>query len=221
MKAMILAAGLGRRMGVLTQELPKPLLSIEGRPLIDYHLQALAAAGVTEVVINLHHLGERIQQFVGTGEHWDIRVTYSHEEQLLETGGGILQALPLLGNEPFWLVNGDIATDFDFSQFRRETENHAHLVLVDNPPHHPQGDFVLASDGQVGLAGGQRYTYSGIALLRAELFAHKQPGAFALGTLLKEQVKLGLVSGERYQGRWSDIGTPERLQQQRRTSSYR
>ncbi len=217
MKAMILAAGLGRRMGALTQTMPKPLLAVDGRPLIDYHLQALATAGVAEVVINLHHLADQIEQFVGSGKRWGVSVTYSREPQLLETGGGILQALPLLGQEPFWLVNGDIYTDFDFSLFRRKMTKHAHLVLVPNPPHHPEGDFVLGSDGQLGLAGGQKHTYSGIALLSAKLFAHRQPGVFGLGALLKEHAQLGFISGELHQGRWSDIGTPDRLMHQRQT----
>jgi N-acetyl-alpha-D-muramate 1-phosphate uridylyltransferase len=214
MKAMILAAGLGRRMGSLTKHTPKPLLRVGGLPLIDYHLQALALAGVDRVIINLHHLGQQIQQYVGTGERWGLHIDYSPEPELLETGGGIFQALPLLGCEPFWLVNGDIRTDFDFRKFPRHAKKPAHLVLVPNPSHHPEGDFALDAQGQVSLLGQQKLTYSGIALLERELFKKCSAGAFPLGPVLKSAANLGQVSGQRHAGFWSDIGTQERLEAQ-------
>ena len=212
MKAMILAAGKGERLRPLTLHTPKPLVRVAGVPLIEYHLRALAAAGFAELVINHAWLGRQIEEHLGDGARFGLRIAYSAEGEPLETGGGIFQALPLLGDEPFVLVNGDIFTDYPFAELRRPLQGLAHLVLVDNPPHHAQGDFRL-EDGRVGeLDGaGTGLTYSGLAVLSPALFTGCQPGAFKLAPLLRRAMTAGLVSGERYAGRWVDVGTHERL----------
>ena len=216
MKAMILAAGRGERMRPLTDATPKPLLEVGGKPLIVWTLRALARSGVTEVVINLAHLGEKIEQALGDGSKWDVRIRYSHEPPgALETAGGIAQALPLLGSAPFLLVNGDVYTDYPFGSLtaRRVLSDGtlAHLVLIDNPPHHPAGDFGLV-DGQLTLDANTRCTYSGIGVYDPALFAGIARGARCqLAPLLKTEIPRGHVSGEHYRGRWIDIGTPERL----------
>ena len=210
MKAMILAAGRGERMRPLTDTTPKPLLKVAGRPLIEYHLERLAAADVTEVVINHAWLGEQIETALGTGERWGLRISYSPELQPLETGGGILQALPLLGDEPFLVVNGDVWCDYPFQRLPVQPDGIAHLVLVDNPSHLPQGDFALR-DGRLYSAGERRLTYSGIGVYRAELFDGCTRGRFPLAPLLHSAVREGSIAGELYTGRWVDVGTPERL----------
>lgn len=212
MKAMILAAGRGERMRPLTDTTPKPLLRAAGKPLIVYHLEALAAAGFTEVVINHAHLGEQIEQFVGDGSRYGLAIHYSHEEQALETGGGIFRALPLLGETPFVVINGDVWTDYPYSRLRQLVVERAHLVMVDNPPQHPAGDFVLRQ-GRVLEGEGERLTFSGIGVYHPSLFAACSAGAFPLAPLLREAMQAGAVSGEHYHGRWFDIGTPERLAQ--------
>ena len=212
MRAMILAAGKGERMRPLTLNTPKPLIPVAGVPLIEYHLGALARAGFTEVVINHAWLGEKIEAHVGNGERFGLQVTYSRETQPLETGGGIFQALKYLGDEPFVVVNGDIWTDYDFAALRRPLAGLAHLVLVPNPEHHPEGDFLLA-DGQVQLPSTSvdTLTYSGIAVLHPKLFADSAAGAFKLAPLLRFAMRDGDVSGEQFDGHWIDVGTPERL----------
>lgn len=212
MRAMILAAGKGERMRPLTLNTPKPLIPVAGVPLIEYHLGALARAGFTEVVINHAWLGEKIEAHVGNGERFGLQVTYSRETQPLETGGGIFQALKYLGDEPFAVVNGDIWTDYDFSALRRPLAGLAHLVLVPNPEHHPEGDFLLA-DGRVQLPSTSvdTLTYSGIAVLHPKLFADSAAGAFKLAPLLRFAMRDGDVSGEPFDGHWIDVGTPERL----------
>jgi len=206
---MILAAGRGERMRPLTDHTPKPLLQVGGRALIEYHLNAVAAAGITEVVINHAHLGEQIEAVLGDGHHYGVTISYSHEREALETGGGIFKALPLLG-DTFLVVNGDIWCDYDYTQLPRELSGLAHLLLVDNPEHNPEGDFVL-TDGVVSSSGGDRLTFSGIGLYRAELFAGCEAGAFPLAPMLREAMGRGMVSGEFYGGRWVDVGTPQRL----------
>lgn len=209
---MILAAGRGERMRPLTDHTPKPLLPVAGQPLIIHHLRALRAAGITELVINTGHLGERLPAALGDGRDWDVRITWSPEPpEALETGGGIFQALPLLGAEPFLVVNGDIWTDYPFACLPAAIPDLAHLVLVDNPPHHPTGDFALAADGRVMETDTARLTYSGISVLRPELFAGCAPGRFPLGPLLRRAMGRNQVSGEHYPGDWRDIGTPQRL----------
>ncbi|QFT24121.1 D-glycero-alpha-D-manno-heptose 1-phosphate guanylyltransferase [Pseudomonas sp. THAF187a] len=212
MKAMILAAGKGERLRPLTLHTPKPLVRAAGVPLIEYHLRALAAAGFSELVINHAWLGQQIEDHLGDGSRFGVSIRYSPEGEPLETGGGIFKALPLLGDEPFLVVNGDIFTDYAFAQLRKPLAGLAHLVLVDNPAHHPQGDFLLTG-GQVsdGQGVGERLTYSGLAVLSPQLFVGCEPGAFKLAPLLRQAMARGLVSGERHAGRWIDVGTHERL----------
>lgn len=210
MKAMILAAGRGERMRPLTDRLPKPLLPAGGRPLIEYHLSALAEAGVGQIVINHAWLGERIEQALGDGSRWGVTLRYSPEQEGLETGGGIFNALPLLGEEPFIVVNGDVWCRYPFARLPQEPAGLAHLVLVENPPHHAEGDFVLQGD-RVRAEGEPRLTYSGIAVLRPELFNGCSAGRFPLAPLLRRAMRGGRVSGEYYPGEWVDVGTPDRL----------
>lgn len=212
MKAMILAAGKGERMRPLTLHTPKPLVPVAGVPLIEYHLRALAAAGITEVVINHAWLGEQIEAHLGDGSRWGLSIRFSAEGEPLETGGGIFKALPLLGDEPFVLVNGDIWTDYDFSRLTCAPQGLAHLVLVDNPGHHGAGDFRLAG-GQVqdGAGADDTLTFSGISVLHPALFDGCQPGAFKLAPLLRQAMASGQVSGEHFTGHWVDVGTLERL----------
>ncbi|QXH35411.1 N-acetylmuramate alpha-1-phosphate uridylyltransferase MurU [Pseudomonas muyukensis] len=212
MKAMILAAGKGERMRPLTLHTPKPLVPAAGKPLIEYHLEALARAGITEVVINHAWLGQQIEDHLGDGQRFGLSIRYSPEGEPLETGGGIFKALPLLGEAPFLLVNGDIWTDYDFARLQAPLPGLAHLVLVDNPGHHDRGDFRL-TDGQVrdGDAAPGTLTYSGISVLDPALFDGCQPGAFKLAPLLRQAMAEGRVSGEHYSGQWVDVGTLERL----------
>lgn len=211
MKAMILAAGKGERLRPLTLHTPKPLVRAGGVPLIEYHLRAIRSAGIDDVVINHAWLGQQIEDYVGDGRRWGLNIRYSPEGEPLETGGGIFRALPLLGDEPFLVVNGDIWVDFDFGSLTKPLEGLAHLVLVDNPPHHPGGDFALV-DGQVQDNAAQpRLTYSGIAVLHPQLFAGCTEGAFKLAPLLRDAMAKGRVTGERFAGRWVDVGTHERL----------
>ncbi|WP_018864600.1 MULTISPECIES: N-acetylmuramate alpha-1-phosphate uridylyltransferase MurU [Thioalkalivibrio] len=214
MRAMILAAGRGERMRPLTDHCPKPLLPVAGRPLIAYTLERLARAGYRTVVINTAHLGEQIRETLGR-KYAGMRLLYSEEpEGALETAGGIRQALPLLGDEPFLVVNGDVWCEHPLhppaKRLLTESGRLAHLVLVDNPAHHPQGDFRL-SDGRVSLGQGTPLTFSGIGWYHPALFADLPEGRRPLGPLLREVIDGGRVSGEHYQGDWRDIGTPERL----------
>jgi len=212
MKAMILAAGKGERMRPLTLTTPKPLVCAGGVPLIVYHLRALAKAGFREVVINHAWLGQQIEDYLGDGAAFGLSIVYSPEGEPLETGGGIFRALPLLGNQPFLVVNADIWSDYPFARVPRSIAGLAHLVLVDNPPHNPQGDFALAGDvAGEGAAGAPKLTYSGIAVLHPHLFAGCNAGAFKLAPLLRQAMQQGLVSGEHFSGHWVDVGTHERL----------
>ena len=214
MKAMILAAGRGERMRPLTDHIPKPLLEVAGKSLIEHRIHHLRAAGIQDLVINVGYLGEQIQARFGDGRAFGVQIRYSIEPpEALETGGGILQALPLLGSAPFIVINADVWTDYPLQQLPAKLVGLAHLVLVDNPPQHPTGDFAL-SDGQAGQianTGGARLTFSGISLLRPELFKHCTAGRFSMIPLLRQAAEQGLVSGEHYRGQWQDIGTPERL----------
>ena len=212
MKAMILAAGKGERMRPLTLHTPKPLVRAGGVPLIEYHLRALLAAGFHDVVINHAWLGQQVEDHVGDGQRFGLSIRYSPEGEPLETGGGIFRALPLLGDAPFAVINADIWTDYDMSALRRPLTGLAHLVLVDNPAHHPAGDFALL-DGQVrdGQPGTARLTYSGMAILHPRLFAGCQDGAFKLAPLLRAAMAEGQVTGEHFRGQWVDVGTHERL----------
>ena len=213
MKAMILAAGRGERMRPLTDHTPKTLLEVAGRPLLHYHLDAIAKAGVKDVVINLSWLGEQIRDALADGGERNLNVLFSEEgHPPLETGGGIFRALPMLGPDPFVVINGDVWCDFPLDKLALADDDLAHLVLVDNPAHHPHGDFMLC-DGRVLDDNNKkpRLTFSGIGMYRPELFADCADGAFSLIPVLKAAMDRGLVSGRYYSGAWMDIGTPERL----------
>lgn len=215
MKAMILAAGRGERMRPLTDHTPKPLLEAGGKPLIVHLIEGLRTAQFIDIVINHAHLGEQIEAALGDGAQWGVRIRYSAEGQALETAGGLAKALPLLNDEPFIAVNGDIYCEFDFSSLRERQLNNdlAHLVLVDNPAQHPRGDFAL-QDGRVHNSGPHMLTFSGIGLYRPALFASIPSGAKAgLAPLLRAECERQRVSGEHHTGVWRDIGTPERLAQ--------
>lgn len=211
MKAMLLAAGKGERMRPLTEHTPKPLLRAGGKRLIEYHLHALRRSGITEIVINLSWLGEQIEQTIGTGAAYGVSILYSNEgPQPLETAGGIIAALPLLGDAPFLVVNADIWTDYDFSQLPTVLAGLAYLVLVDNPSHHPQGDFALQQE-QVVNTGSRLLTYSGIGVYHPGMFTGLAPGIRPLAPLLRAAIERGDVQGTHYRGRWHDVGTPQRL----------
>lgn len=213
MKAMILAAGRGERLRPHTDHTPKPLLPVAGKPLIQHHIEALVAAGITELVINHAWLGDQIEATLGDGTPFGANIRYSAEgAAALETGGGIFRALSLLGDEPFLVVNGDVVTDFDFRRLPQRPAGLAHLVLVPNPPHHPAGDFAL-NGGQVAASGEPLWTFSGIAVYHPRLFAGCHDGAFPLAPLLRQAMAEGQVTGELYQGLWIDVGTEQRLQE--------
>ena len=208
---MVLAAGRGERLRPLTDLTPKPMLLVRGKPLVVWHLEALARAGVREVVINLSWLGESIRRGLGGGEPLGLRIHYSEEPAgALEVGGGILRALPLLGTAPFIVVNGDTFTDLDFARLEIEPAALAHLVLVPNPDHHPRGDFVLQGR-DVSVGAGPRLTYAGIGVYRPELFANRAPGRFPLLPLLQGAITARRLTGERYDGLWADVGSVQRL----------
>ena len=231
MKVMILAAGLGKRMLPLTRHTPKPLLKVAGKPLIVFHLERLHRAGFKEVVINTAHLGEQIEASLGNGEDYGLSIRYSHENPSLETAGGIINALPLLGEEPFLIINGDVWCDLPLVSLlscgQYLSDKHlAHLVLVNNPSHNTGGDFILdrsslvdgfkdafslknkATDAQEAA-----YTYSGICVLSPKLFDGYPAGSRPLAPLLRAAIERGNVSGQLYQGSWCDVGTPERLKE--------
>ena len=214
MKAMVLAAGRGERMRPLTDHIPKPLLAVGGKPLIAWHLERLAAAGFTDIVINHAHLGQQIEEALGTGSHWGLTIHYSPEPPgALETAGGIVQALPLLGEEPFLVINGDIFCDWDVTRAPKALApgDLAHLVLVPNPGHNANGDFALR-DQRVTSEGPEKDTFAGIGIYHPALFTGLVAGQPAkLAPLLRTAMATGKVSGERHQGRWVDVGTPQRL----------
>ncbi len=228
MKALIFAAGLGERMRPLTDHTPKPLLQVGGKSLIVWHLEKLAACGVQDVVVNTSWLAEQFPQALGDGSTWGLRIRYSYEgTRPLETGGGMLHALPLLGdalhtNEAFALVNGDVWSDYDFALLPRDPAGDAHLVMVDRPPQATHGDFALDGDGFVRSEGDNPLTYSGIGMYRARLFddwraqvgdagADETPPRFRLAPLLRKAMARDAVTGEHHRGRWTDVGTPQRL----------
>ena len=212
MKAMLLAAGHGRRMRPLTDTRPKPLLPVGGKPLIVWQLERLRQAGINEIVINLSYLGERIADVLGDGTQWGVRIGYSWERDgPLETGGGIRAALDAFQGQPFLVVNADVWTDFPYRTLIRRVPDQAHLVLTDNPAHRPAGDFYLRADGLLDLAAGQPLTFTGIGVYRPDFIARRAPGRFALVSLLRDGIAAGRISGEYWPGDWRDIGTPERL----------
>ncbi len=210
---MILAAGRGERMRPLTDHTPKPLLPIGGKPLIVWQIERLAQAGIGDLVINHAHLGVQIEAALGDGSRWGVRIRYSAEGEgrALETGGGIFNALPLLGRDPFIVINGDVWNDVDLRRLQLGGGDLAHLVMVGNPPHHADGDFHLTEAGRLRDLGSPRMTFSGIGVYAPALFAACRPGAFPLAPLLREAMLHDRVSGERHSGQWIDAGTPQRL----------
>ena len=212
MKAMILCAGEGRRMRPLTLTTPKPLLKVAGIPLVVWHLEYLAHVGFKDIVINIAHLGDKIPLALGDGKNWNVNIEYSDEQEEggLESAGGIVKALPLLGNDTFLVVNGDVFTDYEFQDKRILGKGIlAHLILVPNPLHNPEGDFAL--DGN-RVVDNRQYTFSGIGYYSPELFENLSYGKSLLAPLLREAMKEGMVTGELHEGEWLDIGTPERLE---------
>jgi MurNAc alpha-1-phosphate uridylyltransferase len=209
--AMVLAAGRGERMRPLTDTVPKPLLTVRGKPLIVYHLEKLSRLGVKHVVINLAWLGEQIRAALGNGAQWELQIHYSDEGgAALETGGGIFHALPWLGPQPFLVVNADVYTDLDFGTLQIAPQALAQLVLVANPMHHPHGDFALVN-GQLQEQGAARWTYSGIGLYRPELFEGCSAGKYPLLPLLRRAIVSRRLHGQVFEGAWSDVGSIERL----------
>ncbi len=212
MKAMILAAGRGKRMMLLTKNTPKPLIRIRGKTLIEYSIDTLKNAGITDVIINVAYLGEQIQKHLGDGVKFGINIEYSIEQNALETAGGIVKALPLLGNVPFIVINSDVLCDYDLSALTLPDNSLAHLLLINNPEHNPNGDFSLTGN-KITLRNTQTYTFAGIGLYHTDFFQshlhnyEKLPLSF----LFKEALNNGQLTGEHYLGCWQDIGTPERL----------
>jgi len=212
MKAMILAAGRGERMRPLTDHRPKPLLEVGGKPLIVWHIERLAHLGFREIVINIAHLGHMLPEELGDGSRWGVSITYSdeHKEGALESAGGIIKAVPLLGDDTFLVVNGDVWSDYAFDPEFDFKDDLAHLILVPNPVQHPNGDFALQGD-RVMDDGEPKYTFSGIGYYQPKLFEGLKYGKRALAPILREVMKEEQVSGELYEGVWHDIGTPRRL----------
>lgn len=211
MRAMILAAGRGDRLRPLTDRLPKPLVEVGDKPLIEHHIGNLALAGFREIVINQCHLGDMLREAVGDGARWGVRIAWSDEQpEALETGGGIHRALPLLGGAPFLVVNGDIWTDYPYSRLRAVKCDWAHLVLIPNPEHNPRGDFSLQGARLVNH-GEPMLTFSGLGVYHPRLFDGCTPGRFSVVPLLRSAADEQVVTGELFTGGWADIGTPERL----------
>lgn len=211
MRAMILAAGRGERLRPLTDTLPKPLFEVGGTTLIERHLERLAQAGFREVVINLAHLGDLLREKLGDGSNRGLNIHYSQEpEGALDTGGAIQQALPLLGDAPFAIINGDIFTEYPLSRLRAIKCDHAHLILVNNPAHNPNGDFALQA-GRIDPDGQPRFTFSGISVYNPRFFESSPAGRFSVVPMLITAAALKYVTGEIYRGAWHDAGTLERL----------
>lgn len=218
MRAMILAAGVGERMRPLTEHTPKTLLQVAGVPLIEHHIRRLALAGMDELVINVSHLGEQIMDYCGDGSAWGVRISYSQEDAPLETAGGIIAALPLLGDAPFLVVNGDIWIDYPFERltaYALRADETAHLVMVGNPPQHPAGDFQLDDNDWVRVLppAAVGWTYAGVGVYTTAFFAGYAAGKMPLRPLLDAAIGQGRLGGERYRGQWQDVGTPERLRE--------
>ncbi len=217
MKTIILAAGRGERLRPLTDKTPKPLLKVAGKSLIEYHLENLALAGFKEIIINTAWLAEKIHQQLGDGTNYGVNIQYSDEGKALETAGGIINALPLLGDEPFLVVNGDIWCDFDFSIFTNfKLSSQAHLVLVNNPEHNPSGDFAL-QEGLIKNTGEDMHTYSGIGIYSPAFFKEQKSGALPLAPIIRKKCEDALVSGQFHNGLWTDVGTIERLKELEKT----
>ncbi len=213
MKAMILAAGRGERMRPLTDHTPKPLLKVKGKALIEYSLENLQQAGFKEIVINIAYFGRQIREFCGNGERWGLSIAYSDEGgTALETAGGIVNALPLLGKQAFLAINSDVICSFPLQRLRSQPEHTlAHLVMIDNPPHHPEGDFCLSANGMLSEQGDDKLTFSGIGVYHPAFFDNIAAGPLKLRPVLNRAMRQQLVSGEKHSGLWLDIGTPQRL----------
>ncbi len=217
-KAMILAAGKGERMGDLTRSCPKPLLLVRGQPLISYHLKKLAAIGIQDCVINLRYLGEQIRETLGDGSRFNIRIHYSNEIELLETAGGIIQTLDFFEEKPFLLMSGDVLCDYPLenllsrASLLEKNKNHilAHLVMVDNPSHHREGDFSLMPDGLLAL-DGEKLNYAGVGIYHPKLFVNYPPGYRKIADIMKAAILQGKITAEYYSGKWLNVDTPERL----------
>lgn len=213
---MILAAGRGERMGELTRETPKPLIRVKEKPLIEWHLEKLSISGFQDIVINVCYLPEMIKDFVGDGSKWQVNITYSEEDPVLETAGGIKNALSFLGKEPFAVINADIYSNFDYAKLRSINLNNnsdGYLVLVENPDHNQSGDFGILEDNYLALNSETLYTFSGVAVYHPRFFNEIKIGVKTrLFPLLKDSISNSLIKGELFKGIWSDIGTPERLE---------
>ncbi len=213
---MILAAGRGERLRPMTDKIPKPLIRVAGKPLIEHHLDRLKAAGYEEIIVNLSHLGDLIRERLGDGRRLGVRIEYSREgEEPLETAGGIIHALPLLGEEPFLVINGDIWCDHPLAFAELTQGKQAHLVLVDNPPHNPAGDFFY-ENGKIFARGDPLLTFGGIGVYHPALFKDRPAGKSPLAPILRTAINNGRVSAEHFTGKWFDIGTAERLEQAER-----
>lgn len=214
---MILAAGRGERMGDITTRIPKPLLKVGNKRLIEYTLENLQKAGITDIVINIAHLAEQIRDTLGNGSRYGVNIVYSHEETRLEVGGGIYNALPLLGKEPFIVISGDIITDYPLEQLttRQQVtgESLAHLILVRNPIYHQFGDFAINANGYLALLGKPKYTFANIGYYHPDIFAECQPGFFPWNKVLFPKIESNLVTGELYEGLWYNVGTLSELEQ--------
>jgi MurNAc alpha-1-phosphate uridylyltransferase len=210
MRAMILAAGRGTRMGELTNTIPKPLLKVNHQYLIEYSLLALAKAGVKEVVINVCFQKEMIKEALGNGSRYGLKIQYSDEDEALETGGGIFQALPLLGEDPFIVMSCDIVCDYPLQRLPSQPRGLAHLLLVDNPSYYPQGDFCLVGH-RIYYGKSTTLTFGNIGVYRPELFTGCEPGKFRLNELFKREIPLQQIDGEYFSGNWYNIGSPDQL----------
>lgn len=212
MRGMILAAGRGQRMRELTDAVPKPLLKVADRYLIEYAIGAMSKMGIQEIIINICYHREQIKLALGNGERYGVRIFYSEETDALETGGGICQALPLLGEEPFVVLSCDVITDYPLEKLTKNPRGLAHIVMVENPAYHPRGDFCLEGD-RVYCDVENSFTFGNIGVYRPELFSNYSAGKFRLGDVLKNAISQNQITGELYQGSWHNIGTPEDLQE--------
>lgn len=213
MKAMLLAAGRGQRLRPLTDHTPKPLLKVGSEALIVHHIKNLAQANIKDIVINLSHLGEKLADDLQDGSKWGVNIQYSKEDPILETGGGIKKALPLLGNDPFLVISADIFTDYPFEKLKHKVfKGLAHLVLVDNPPHHPMGDYAL-EQGYIAKTQGPFFNYGGIGIVHPQLFSESPEGAFPVAKLFELHIPNKRITGEYYSGIWYNIGTMDQLKE--------
>lgn len=211
MRAMILAAGRGERMRELTKHVPKPLLRVGDKHIIEYAIENIKCAGISDIVINTAYHGEQIKQALGDGKRYGVNISYSEEPERLEVGGGILNALPMLGKDPFLVVSGDVITDFPLAELPRDPKGLAHIIVVDNPTFHPTGDFGLR-EGFIDMQAQPRFTFANIGVYRPEIFTSQKPGYFAWSKVMFPLIEQQQVTGQHFQGNWHNIGTPEDLE---------